>query len=104
MKISSKQLRFAVGALLAAAALWAATRYADLDPAAIERQVSGLGMWAPAGFIAAYALATVLFLPGALFGLAGGTLCGPPVAATYGCCAAAWRSATGAGRSSIGPA
>jgi uncharacterized membrane protein YdjX (TVP38/TMEM64 family) len=63
--------------LLAGAALWATIHYAALDLTSIESTIRGLGVWAPAGYIAAYALATVLFLPGALFGLAGGALFGP---------------------------
>jgi uncharacterized membrane protein YdjX (TVP38/TMEM64 family)/rhodanese-related sulfurtransferase len=39
--------------------------------------VQNLGALAPLGFIALFALATVLFLPGAIFGLAGGALFGP---------------------------
>lgn len=37
----------------------------------------GLGPWAPAIHVALFACATILFLPGALFGLAGGLLFGP---------------------------
>jgi uncharacterized membrane protein YdjX (TVP38/TMEM64 family)/rhodanese-related sulfurtransferase len=73
----SAATRFAVAGLLAAAALWAATNHATLDVASIESKIRGLGVWAHVGYIAAYALATVFFLPGALFGLAGGALFGP---------------------------
>jgi len=73
----SAATRFAVAGLLTAAALWAAINHATLDLASIESTIRGLGVWAPVGYIAAYALATVLFLPGALFGLAGGALFGP---------------------------
>lgn len=77
MNARSAAPRYLLAALLAAAALWAAINPAALDLASIEATILGLGGWAPAGFIAAFALATVLFLPGALFGLAGGALFGP---------------------------
>jgi uncharacterized membrane protein YdjX (TVP38/TMEM64 family) len=38
--------------------------------------VEGLGWWAPAAFIAAYALATVAFIPGSLLTLAAGAIFG----------------------------
>jgi uncharacterized membrane protein YdjX (TVP38/TMEM64 family) len=38
--------------------------------------VEGLGFWGPAAFVALYALATVLFVPGALLTLAGGAMFG----------------------------
>jgi len=69
--------RLLLATLLAAAALWAALNHATLDLASMEAAIGGLGVWAPVGYIATYALATVLFLPGALFGLAGGALFGP---------------------------
>lgn len=37
----------------------------------------GLGLWAPLGHIVLFALATILFIPGAIFGLLGGVLFGP---------------------------
>ena len=43
-------------------------------PAAAE-WVQGLGAWGPAAFIALYALAIVLFVPGSLLTLAGGARC-----------------------------
>ncbi len=45
-----------------------------LDPRA---ELAAFGWWAPAIFAAVFATATVLFLPGAVFGLAGGALFGP---------------------------
>ena len=69
--------RLALAALIIAAVFWVTTHSASLDLASMESSMRGLGVWAPAGYIAAYALATVLFLPGALFGLAGGALFGP---------------------------
>ncbi len=48
-----------------------------LDPAALEAFVRGLGAWAPIAHVVLFAAGTVLFLPGALFGLMGGVLFGP---------------------------
>lgn len=39
--------------------------------------VAGLGIWAPIGFVALYAVATVAMVPGSLLDLAGGALFGP---------------------------
>ena len=77
MNARSAAPRLLLATLLAAAALWAALNHATLDLASMEAAIGGLGVWAPVGYIATYALATVLFLPGALFGLAGGALFGP---------------------------
>ncbi len=44
---------------------------------AVSGWVTRLGWLAPLAFIAAYAIATVFFLPGVLFTLAGGALFGP---------------------------
>ncbi len=48
-----------------------------LDPAAIEATIGQLGWRGPLIFVGAFALATVLFFPGSIFGLAGGILFGP---------------------------
>lgn len=63
--------------LVAVAAAWALSVHGRLDAATLEAAVRDLGSWAPIGFVAAYALAAVLFLPGLVFGLAGGALFGP---------------------------
>ncbi len=62
---------------LAGAIAWAFLNRDRLDPGSLQVQIQSLGFWAPLGFIALFALATVLFLPGAMFGLAGGALFGP---------------------------
>lgn len=49
----------------------------DLNARALEAAIEQAGDFAPLIFIAAFAAATVLFLPGSLFGLAGGALFGP---------------------------
>lgn len=64
-------------AILAAAALGWWLLEGRLDPAAVETVIGELGWLAPVVFAAAFALATVLFLPGSIFGLAGGILFGP---------------------------
>lgn len=67
-----------LGALLLVGAVVVALLYRDrLDMAALEAWVSGAGAAAPLLFIGLYALATVLFLPGAVLTLAGGALFGP---------------------------
>jgi Uncharacterized conserved protein len=59
-------------------AVGAAIVYRDrLDPAALQAWVEGAGAAGPVVFMALYALATVLFLPGSVLTLAGGALFGP---------------------------
>jgi len=61
------------GVLLLAVAVTLALVYRDrLDAAALNVWVSGAGAAGPLLFIGLYALATVLFLPGAVLTLAGG--------------------------------
>ena len=48
-----------------------------LDSRVLEASITGLGERAAFAFVAAFALATVLFVPGSLFGLTGGALFGP---------------------------
>jgi uncharacterized membrane protein YdjX (TVP38/TMEM64 family)/rhodanese-related sulfurtransferase len=69
--------RVGLAVLLAGAAAWILLAGEGFDPAELEARLNALGGWAPLGFIASFALATVLFVPGALFGLAGGALFGP---------------------------
>ncbi len=65
-------------ALLAAllVAAWAAAS-AEWSPADLRVALERMGAWAPAAFVLAFALGTVLFLPGTIFSLAGGALFGP---------------------------
>jgi uncharacterized membrane protein YdjX (TVP38/TMEM64 family)/rhodanese-related sulfurtransferase len=69
--------RVGLAAALAGAAIWVLLTQDRLDLAALAARLRSLGEWAPAGFVASFAVATVLFLPGSLFGLAGGALFGP---------------------------
>jgi uncharacterized membrane protein YdjX (TVP38/TMEM64 family)/rhodanese-related sulfurtransferase len=64
-------------ALLAVAVIGALHARNQFDFEALVAGLRDLDVWAPAAFVAAFALATVLFVPGSLFGLAGGALFGP---------------------------
>ena len=54
-----------------------------LSADALSRWLGGMGAWAPLAFIAFYAAATVLFLPGAVLTLAAGALFGALPGALY---------------------
>jgi uncharacterized membrane protein YdjX (TVP38/TMEM64 family)/rhodanese-related sulfurtransferase len=69
--------RLVLALAVVAAAAWAATHRQAFDAAGIETFVRDLGPLAPLGYVGLYAVATVLFVPGTLFGLAGGVLFGP---------------------------
>lgn len=61
-----------------------ATRYREaLDPAALSAALDGFGIWGPIAFIALFAVATVAFLPGLVFALAGGLMFGPFLGTAY---------------------
>ena len=69
--------RLALALLLAATAIWAGLHRGEISLAALDTRLGALGPWAPVAYVAVYALATVAFVPGAVFGLAGGALFGP---------------------------
>jgi uncharacterized membrane protein YdjX (TVP38/TMEM64 family)/rhodanese-related sulfurtransferase len=69
--------RLVAGFAILGAALWLALNRDRLDPNALEGAVRSLGLWGPVAHVALFALGTVLFVPGALFALAGGVLFGP---------------------------
>ena len=69
--------RLVLGLLVAAVAVWLAFNRDLLDPALIEGAIHRLGLWAPLGHMLLFAVGTILFVPGAIFGLAGGALFGP---------------------------
>lgn len=69
--------RLALGLALLVAALWLALNRDRLDSALVENSIRGLGLWGPVAHVVLFALGTILFVPGALFGLAGGALFGP---------------------------
>lgn len=62
---------------LIAAALLIAVNRDRLDVAGVEQMIGDLGAWAPAAHVLLFAIGTVLFAPGAVFGLVGGGLFGP---------------------------
>lgn len=61
-----------------------AAQYRDaLDVETLSTKLDGLGAGAPAAFIALFAIATVAFLPGMVFALAGGAMFGPGLGTLY---------------------
>lgn len=69
--------RLALALLVAALAAAAALNRERLDPAILDAWIGGLGGWAPIAYVVVYTLATIAFVPGTVFGLAGGALFGP---------------------------
>ncbi len=69
--------RLALLLLLVAAVGLAAFHRDQINLTTLDAWLSSLGLWAPVGFVALYALATVAFVPGAIVTLAGGALFGP---------------------------
>jgi uncharacterized membrane protein YdjX (TVP38/TMEM64 family)/rhodanese-related sulfurtransferase len=69
--------RLALAVAIAGVAIWLALDRDSLDPARVENWMRDLGPWAPVAHLVLFAVGTVLFLPGAVFGLAGGVLFGP---------------------------
>lgn len=69
--------RLALALLLVAAAAWAAIHRDQLNLATLDAWLGSLGLWAPLAYVILYALATVAFVPGLIFALAGGALFGP---------------------------
>lgn len=69
--------RLALGVAIAGLAIWLALNRNNLDPELIESSIRDLGLWAPLAHVVLFAVATVFFAPGAIFGLAGGALFGP---------------------------
>ncbi len=69
--------RIGLIAILVGAVVWALANRDALDAAVIEAQIQSLGPWAPAALVGLWALWALLFLPGAILGLAGGAVFGP---------------------------
>jgi len=70
--------------LMLVAGIAVAVVYRDhFDVAALERRIQEAGIWAPLWFMAVYAGAAVLFLPGSVLTLAGGALFGPVLGTFY---------------------
>ena len=55
----------------------------QLEPALLQQRLDDLGILAPFVFMGAYAVATVAFLPGLVFTIAGGVLFGPILGTVY---------------------
>jgi uncharacterized membrane protein YdjX (TVP38/TMEM64 family)/rhodanese-related sulfurtransferase len=70
-------LRWPLGLVLVAAVALAMANRERLDMAALQAWVEAAGAAGPLLFMVLYAVATVLFLPGAVITLAGGALFGP---------------------------
>lgn len=69
--------RLALALLLIAAVGWAAIHRDQINLATLDARVGALGLWAPVAYVIFYALATLAFVPGMIFALAGGALFGP---------------------------
>jgi uncharacterized membrane protein YdjX (TVP38/TMEM64 family)/rhodanese-related sulfurtransferase len=69
--------RLALALVVVAAVAWAAVHRDQINLARLDAWLDSLGPWAPIGYVILYALATVAFVPGAIFALAGGALFGP---------------------------
>ncbi len=75
--------RVGLALLLAAAIAWAIANRQHVDTGAVVQGITELGPWAPLASVGLYVLATVVFLPGSILGLAGGALFGPLWGAVY---------------------
>jgi uncharacterized membrane protein YdjX (TVP38/TMEM64 family)/rhodanese-related sulfurtransferase len=74
-------LRLALVMLLAAGVALAAVYRDRISLTTLDAWLGSLGpmapVWAPIGYVVLYAIATISFVPGAIFALAGGALFGP---------------------------
>ena len=77
MKLRRLVPRVALALMLVALAAWPIMHRDQVDLAALEAGVQSLGLWAPAAYVALFAAATLAFVPGLVFALAGGALFGP---------------------------
>ena len=83
MAMNSRFIRIGL-LLMLVAGIAVAVVYRDrFDIAALERWIQDAGIWAPLLFMAVYAVAAVLFLPGSVLTLAGGALFGPVLGTFY---------------------
>jgi uncharacterized membrane protein YdjX (TVP38/TMEM64 family)/rhodanese-related sulfurtransferase len=69
--------RVAMTLLLAAMTGWVVFHREQVNLATLDAWLASLGAWAPVAYVMLYALATVAFVPGVVFSLAGGALFGP---------------------------
>jgi uncharacterized membrane protein YdjX (TVP38/TMEM64 family) len=69
--------RLALALVLVALAAGVGVHRNQINLATLDAWLGSLGLWAPIGYVALYALATVAFARGVIFALAGGALFGP---------------------------
>ena len=81
--MNSKFIRIVLLLVLAAGIVLAVLNRDRFDVAALELWIQDAGIWAPLLFMAVYAVAAVLFLPGSVLTLAGGALFGPVLGTFY---------------------
>lgn len=70
-------IRIVLFIAVATAIGWAGLNRDQFDLELFDAWLAGTGVWAPLVFVGLYVAATVLFLPGSLFSLAGGAFFGP---------------------------
>jgi uncharacterized membrane protein YdjX (TVP38/TMEM64 family) len=63
--------------LLAAMTGWSIFHRDQVNLGQLDTLLTSLGAWAPVAYVKLFALATVAFVPGVVFSLAGGALFGP---------------------------
>src|SRR5690349_19095548 len=63
--------------LLAAMTAWVIVHRDQVNLGQLDTLLTSLGAWAPVAYVTLFALATVAFVPGVVFSLAGGALFGP---------------------------
>jgi len=73
----STLLRLTLVVVLVATAVWLAFNPDKIDAAMLNAWMEAAGVWAPVAYVVLFTIATVAFVPGAIFGLAGGALFGP---------------------------
>jgi uncharacterized membrane protein YdjX (TVP38/TMEM64 family) len=76
-------LRVVVALAVVGGIAWAAAHRSAFDFAAVQARVEAIGVAAPLAFVAIYAVAAVLLVPGAALTLAAGALFGPVAGTVY---------------------
>jgi uncharacterized membrane protein YdjX (TVP38/TMEM64 family)/rhodanese-related sulfurtransferase len=69
--------RLAMALPLVAAVGWTAAHRGQINLTTLDAWLGSFGPWAPIAYVLLYVLATVAFVPGVVFALAGGALFGP---------------------------
>jgi uncharacterized membrane protein YdjX (TVP38/TMEM64 family)/rhodanese-related sulfurtransferase len=69
--------RVLLALLIAASAVLVAANREQINAATLNDWIDQLGSWSMIAYVAVYAFATVVLVPGSIFGLAGGALFGP---------------------------